>query len=421
MRSCIVVPAAAIFLLVLFWPPEAVEAATFKEQVLYSFCTEKHCYDGANPEAGVTQWNGLLYGMTFGGGRGKACPYPGCGTVFSLNPATGAEKVIHSFCRDLDCPDGAYPDRAGVIAVRGMLYGGTFQGGGTGCFGNGCGVVFSLNPATGRVTVLHDFQGNDGAAPQGNLIAVKGKLYGVTQSGGVGGMGTVFALDIKTDAEKVVYSFCTQQSCADGFNPNGVIDVSGTLYGTTIQGGIYKCDQGEGCGTVFSLNPKTGAETVLHSFGNGSDGWNPYAPPIAIDGTLYGTTGGGGNTGCSGGCGTVYSIDPTTGAEKVIYAFCSQQNCADGANPSAALVEMNGALFGTTEAGGSSCNCGTVFSIDPATGAEKVLYSFHGSDGFDPMGNLVEVDGTLFGTTDEGGSSGYGTVFSLAKTNGAAR
>jgi uncharacterized repeat protein (TIGR03803 family) len=383
-------------------PVSAADAVTYKEQVLYSFCSQRNCKDGAGPSGKVIDVNGVLHGMTQGGGHGVACYTQGCGTVFSLDPNTGAETVLHSFCRELDCPDGTYPFDARLIDLEDTLYGTTFEGGGTGCDGYGCGTVFSLDPSTGSETVLHSFADTkDGNYPQGDLIHAKRMIYGTTQGGGDSGRGAVFALDADTGEETV---FGT-----DGSNPVGLIDVNGTLYVATIQGGAYNCDQGQGCGTVFSLDPNTGAETLLHSFGNGTDGWYPDAGLITLNGILYGMTSGGG----AYGYGTVFSIDPNTGAETVLYSFCSQSNCADGDFPYGTLIDVRGKLYGTTVVGGMYGD-GTVFSLDPNTGAETVLYSFSGSplDGQSPLG-LVNVKGTLYGTTQEGGAHGDGTVFVL--------
>ena len=236
---------------------------------------------------------------------------------------------------------------------------------------------------------------------------MRSTLYGTTQSGGVNGSGTVFSFKRKSGAEKVLHS-----GGADGFNPTGLLYVNGTLYGTMLQGGDYNCDQGQGCGTLFSLDPNTGAYAVLHSFGSGTDGGHPYAAPIAVTDILYGTTGYGG----AHGQGTVFSFDPSTGAEQVLYSFCSQQNCTDGTTPYTALLDVKGKLYGTTDAGGGA-NEGTVFSIDPSTGAETVLYSFcsqaNCADGAEPNG-LIHVNGKFYGTTLAGGLGG-GTVFVLER------
>jgi len=90
---------------------------------------------------------------------------------------------------------------------------------------------------------------------------------------------------------------------------------------------------------------------------------DPFASLIAVNGTLYGTTYAGGVTGWENyGCGTVFSVDPSTGAETVLYSFCSQQNCTDGATPVGSLISAKGKLYGTTVAGGTY-DYGTVFVL----------------------------------------------------------
>jgi uncharacterized repeat protein (TIGR03803 family) len=210
----------------------------------------------------------------------------------------------------------------------------------------------------------------------------------------------------------VLYSF---GDFADGEEPLGVIDVAGMLFGTTGAGGC--CGEG-GCGVAFSLDPRTSQETVLHSFDNGADGCYPDSRLVVLNGVFYGVTYGGG-TGCGGqGCGTVLSLDPSTGAEAILYSFCSQESCTDGETPEAGLIEVKGTLYGTTLSGGTGCDgagCGTVFSLDPNTGAETVLYAFQGgTDGSGPNA-VIDVKGTLYGTTVGGGAYGYGTLFALEK------
>jgi uncharacterized repeat protein (TIGR03803 family) len=414
-------------------PVAAEQAATFKERVLWSF---GHGKDGQGPAAGPIDVNGILYGTTLGGGiygHGTGCQNAGCGTVFSLDPGTGAETVLYSFCSEGKyCLDGASP-WGGLIDVKGKLYGMTEIGGANAIEDGSGGTLFSLDTGTGAEKVVYSFcsQQNcaDGANPYGSLIDVKGMLYGTADTGGNAGFGTAFAFDPSTGAETVLYSFCSQQHCVDGRNAAlGLIDVNGTLYGTTIAGGAdYTGCQNVGCGTVFSLDPGTGAETVYHSFAGGADGAVPESSLIDVKGMLYGTTEWGGGAGCfkGYGCGTVYSFDPGTGAVKVLYSFCSQSDCKDGALPVASLIEVKGTLYGTTQSGGNtgcgSYGCGTVFSIDPNTGAEKVIYAFcsqrNCTDGEYPSAGLINVKGSLYGTTSNGGAYGLGTVFVLEKTH----
>jgi uncharacterized repeat protein (TIGR03803 family) len=126
---------------------------------------------------------------------------------------------------------------------------------------------------------------------------------------------------------------------------------------------------------------------------------------------------------CFGGCGTVFSIDLSTGTETVLYTFLGG---TDGANPTSALLNVGGILYGTTGGGGAACpaisGCGTVFSLNPQTGTETVLHAFmDGTDGSGPSGPLIDVGGTLYGITYAGGGAtfptpcfgtGCGTIFS---------
>ena len=110
----------------------------------------------------------------------------------------------------------------------------------------------------------------------------------------------------------------------------------------------------------------------------------------------------------------MFSVDLNTGVETVLYSFC-KMGCADGAEPFGGLIDVKGTLYGTTSGGGANGR-GTVFSFDPSTGAEKVLYSFiGGADGAYPQGGLIDVSGTLYGTTTMGGAYSKGTVFALEK------
>jgi uncharacterized repeat protein (TIGR03803 family) len=380
--------------------PLPAMAAGVKEKVLYSFASDT---DGANPEASLIAVNGKLYGTTYGGAL-DSCGFV-CGTVFSFDPKTGRETVLHSFA---GYPNDGTTPQASLIEFNGLLYSTTTIGG-----TSDVGTVFSIDPATGSVNILHSF-GTDGQYPQATLLAFKGKLYGATSNGGANGSGTVFAIDPSTGKETILHAF---GSGADGEDPYaGLIAVKHTLYGTTQRGGDY------GPGAVFSIDATTGAESVVHSFGNGPDGMNPYGSLIDVNGTLYGTTWLGGK-GCwhdRCGNGTVFSLDLATGAEKSLYSFCSQKKCPDGGLPYAGLASVGGILYGTTVYGGAqskdcgNVGCGTVFSIDPSTGAETVVYAFKGgTDGHYPYGGMIAVKGTLYGTTEEGGSFGHGTLFAI--------
>jgi uncharacterized repeat protein (TIGR03803 family) len=147
---------------------------------------------------------------------------------------------------------------------------------------------------------------------------------------------------------------------SDGSHPTaGLIDVNGTLYGTTTEGGAY------GNGTIFGIST-SGKESVLYSFGKGSDGQGPEAALINVNGALYGTTTAGGTY----GDGTVFGLRMSTGKEHVLHSFGEG---TDGKNPAGSVVNFNGMLYGTTPLGGSGAHggcdydnpCGTVFAVKP--------------------------------------------------------
>ncbi|HEX4157855.1 MAG TPA: choice-of-anchor tandem repeat GloVer-containing protein [Rhizomicrobium sp.] len=332
--------------------------------------------------------------------------------------ASTSENVLHKF---QGASDGSIP-QAGLIAdSAGNLYGTTAAGGGgTGCDDSklGCGTVFEI-PVKGKETVLHAFAGGcDGAFPVGVVKNdSQDNLYGTTEGGGIcnndGGYGTVFKL-APGGAESLLYAF---QGATDGNAPLGNIslDPQGNVYGATEFGGnVAVC--GFGCGVVFEVTP-TGAETVVHAFQGGADGLEPLAGVIMDgSGNLFGTTDGGGGSGnCPAGCGTVFEIAPD-GTETVLYAF---QGGTDGAFPRSSLIlDGAGDLYGTTEAGGSN-GYGTVFEVTP-TGSETILHSFKaGSDGDAPLAGLaMDNAGNLYGTTFAGGGTqckhvGCGTIFEV--------
>lgn len=364
--------------------------------------------DGNGPYAGLTDVNGTFYGTTLlGGGQGGyACNTYGCGTVFSVT-TSGIETVLHDFASG---DDGAEP-AAGLLEFHGKLYGTTTAGG---AYGDG--TVFSITPSGKKYTVLHSFgaTAGDGSDPNAELINVKGALYGTTTQGGANNGGTVFEIS-PSGTERLVHSF--GGSGDPGFPSAALIEYQGMLYGTT-RGTVGYCYGPSGA--VFAIS-KSGTETVLHSFGyNSGDGDCPSSALTVLNGKLYGTTAfGGAYNGCSHGCGTVFTIT-RSGKEKVIHSFGAgcPSACTDGTQPQAALINVNGTLYGTTYNGGVySINWGTIFSIS-SSGAEAVLHNFGQNEdlGGYPYAGLINVDGALWGTTLDGGDEqcNCGTVFSLS-------
>jgi uncharacterized repeat protein (TIGR03803 family) len=255
-----------------------------------------------------------------------------------------------------------------------------------------------LQPATGTFKVLHDFSGSpDGAQPYAALIDVSGTLYSTTKFGGMNDAGSIFKIT-PSGTENILYSFATH---GGGDNPNQpVLDVNGTLYGTTQ----FSFGGTDNCGTVFSATP-AGGFVVLRLFAANSstDACQPSTPLVNVNGTFYGASSSGGKN----EAGALYSITKA-GSEKVLHSFLAP----GPATPLGRLANVNGTLYGVTVAGGPS-NVGTVYSAT-LTGTVKDLHNFAGgNDGSSPLGGLVNVNGTLYGTTAEGGTHGLGTVFSI--------
>lgn len=319
--------------------------------------------------------------------------------------------------------DGLEPT-ALIAGKDGHLYGALEAGG-----GKGEGLVFKMKPDGTGYEVLHHFTGcllggADGSQPQGLLEGSDGVLYGTTRSGGVkGGVlepygldatgnGTVFKVNRDGTGYQVLHAFTGRDG--DGLQPHaGLVEgPNGALYGTTLEdsaehGGVV----GLGHGTVFTLNKDGSGYRVLYTFGtNPGQGHRPWAGlTIGSDGTLYGTTDGGGQA----QQGTVYRLNLGDGHYSVLHSFGSDRT--DGRGPRAALIEgRDGLLYGTTPVGGNQ-DCGTVYKLAKDGSGYAVLHHFvhEGPDGQSPQGLVQGPEGVLYGTTEARGAMGSGTLFSL--------
>jgi len=378
-----------------------------QEGVLYSFNPEA---DG-NPVARLLLEKKTLFGTTQGQGSSD-------GTVFELKQSGNSwtESTPVTFNGD----NGAYPG-AGLIAdSSGDLYGTT----GSASTYNG-GTAFELTPSGNGWTfqTIWSF-GNtathDGDYPDGDLLMDStGAIYGTTVQGGTSNLGTVFKLTNSGGVwtESVLYNFA---GGSDGQFPEAglAMDSSGALYGTTYYGGgSGTCNVG--CGTVFELTQSGGVwdETVLHAFGNGTDGQFPAYGPLLLanSGALYGTTGSGGTN----DWGIAYELTPSNGKwkEKVLHNFGG--GGGDGAGVGGGLIKgQSGTMFGTTELGGAN-DGGTVFELTNTNGSwtEGVVTSFPNftGDGFYPVADVAidKKSGTLYGVTKQGGADGWGSVYQI--------
>ncbi len=348
-------------------------------------------------------------------------------TTFAAPPRATAEQFqVLYYVGEVIYSNGLVRDASG------NLYGTTTNGG-----TYDAGIVYELSPQPGGTwteTVLHNFDGSfdgstDGYEPYAGLaIDSAGNLYGTTRGGGTSGQGTVFEMSSQVGGawtETILYNFGSFTT--DGIYPYSpvVLDSEGNLYGTTYEGGTGRN------GTVYKLvhGAKGWEEKVIHNFvpnAQGDGGFAPYAGVILDSaGNVYGTT-----TACQ--CsytnqGTVFELKRSASgsyAEKVLHYFYS--NGVDGYNPRAPVAfDKRGDLYGTTNEGGTLL-FGTVFELSPTASGnwkEKVIHNFSDlpTDGESPeAGVTLDVHGNLYGTTYGGGTYGPGIVFELTPATGGA-
>jgi len=276
----------------------------WKETVLYNFCAQTNCADGATPEGPVTVGpDGALYGTTATGGVGAVTP--NSGTVFRLTPGKhGAwtETVLHNFCDEGGCGDGNNPLAPRLLLTKSStLYGTASKNTGNG------GTLYSLNTDGGNFQVLHQFGDRPGYFPDAGVVSDKeGVLYGTLRNNSCA-EGGVYSFDTVTSTYRIVQEFCNPFLPVV---PSGDLTIKETKNGVTLYGTSQRGGQND-AGTFYQLTPPASA----------GDPWNL----------------------------------------KVLYDFCTKASCADGGAPfSAAVLNENGVFYGTTSAGGAQ-NGGVVF------------------------------------------------------------
>ena len=338
--------------------------------------------------------------------------------VFAFAPVAHAQTQpwgltnLYIFQGGISGPDGGTPYGGLIRGTDGNYYGTTWYG------GTGGGTVFRVTP-TGTESIVYAFSGSqDGQQPFKLVQGLDGNFYGTTLwGGGTNGYGIIFK--VTPSGEETILQSLTNNGGPTNPAAGLTLGADGNFYGTSAGGGAT------GQGTFFQITP-AGVLTVLYSFGDAA-GAGPHSELIQVkDGEFFGTTYQGG----TGGYGTVFKVT-ATGVLKVLHSFSGGP---DGAQPMAPLLHgLDGAFYGTTEAGGTgSCafagdppGCGTVYRVT-AAGVETVIHDFAGypTDGGGPIGGLAQAkSGVFYGTTEAGGftapgncGSGCGTIFSLTLT-----
>jgi uncharacterized repeat protein (TIGR03803 family) len=372
--------------------------------------------NGTGPVASLLVSGNTVYGTTriYGGGNGG-----GYGSVFKMAADGSSFTALHIFSGY--APEGGNLNSS-LIPSGGMLYGTAAFGGD---LDHGC--IFAISTDGTVVTNVYSFTplssdfpstNSDGAYPIAGLVLSGSRVYGLANSGGANGWGSVFAVNINGTGFTNLHSF----GLSDGQYPAADLILSGsTLYGITPGGGAFNY------GTIFKLNINGSGFTNLYSFTQASgspqtnsDGAFP-ACSLALSGnTLYGTAAEGGNA----GSGTIFKINTDGSDFGVLHHFTAMSGASatnnDGARPHAGLILSGGTLYGTASLGGTSGN-GTLFRINTDSSGFATIYSFTptngvagvNADGAHPLGGLILSGGALYGTASAGGASGYGTVFSV--------
>ncbi|HWY97790.1 MAG TPA: choice-of-anchor tandem repeat GloVer-containing protein, partial [Bacteroidia bacterium] len=320
------------------------------------------------------------------------------GAIFSYDPVSKKITLLHSPFG----PDGQNPQGSMIQDTNGLLYG-TFSAGGV----NGEGTVFSLNPVTGGYLKLHDFIDSNGAYPLGGLaIGNDGQLYGTAyEMGSVVGSpyGTLFSYDINNS---VVYTRLNFNGFI-GIYPHGtpVVDTNGLLYT------FSNVDPYPNSGSIVNYNPTKNSDSLLWVFntsaGSSPSGASPTGSLIqAGNGLLYGFTSQGG----AQDSGVLFSYNITTGVQTVLVNFTKSL----GTYPLGSLLQASDSnLYGMTSLGGAN-NMGTIFKYNINTATITSLFSFGGANGANPQGSFIQADDSLlYGMTLSGGANNEGAIVSF--------
>jgi len=267
---------------------------------------------------------------------------------------------------------------------------------------NGSSNAFDMTTG-GTLTVLYTFNGySSGFDPEGGLVlGTDGNYYGANFAGGTDNLGNLFKLS-SSGQLTALYSFtCGSDSASPPAAP--IQGWDGNFYG--VSGGDVVPGYCPNVGAIYKLTP-SGAFTSLYQF-DGTQGAEPYAPLIqGTDGNFYGTT----SARWGGGVSSVFRITPS-GVFTALHIF----DWYDGYGPYCPLVQgRDGNFYGTASSGGNAF-WGVVFKITPA-GVYSILHNFAGgtTDGAYPFAGLVQAtDGNFYGTTSQGGTMNYGTIFRI--------
>lgn len=333
---------------------------------------------GNNPTGSLISDGTDLFGTASGGGTNSG------GVFFTIKKdGTGYSNLWNFF--STSTASSGYTPYGSLVYGGGFLYGMNSTGGGTGSMGT----ILKILPTGSNPSKLLSFTGTaNGSSPDGSLWYEGSVLYGMTPSGGANNDGVIFSIN----ANGTGYFKLLDFNGTNGSSPHGSLISDGAtyLYGMTSAGGANNK------GVIFRIIPNGSGYSTLLDF----DGTNGSYPRGALyyDGTyLYGMAN------------NIFKIKPDgTGYLKLL-----DFNGTNGSQPFGSLISDGTYLYGMTRGGGAN-NEGVIFKIKPdGTGYSKLLDFSNVANGRFPSGSLF-YDGTyLYGMTQNGGTSGVGTIFKI--------
>lgn len=363
------------------------DAATDSIKKLFDFSL--YDYSGVHPTNPLSFKNGILYGMTAGGGAyGLEEEGSGLGVIYQWDIASG------TYTKRLDLA-GTMSNSgiAGLSYYKGKLYGrtGSSTGGGS---------IFEFDPQTNTYSDKTGFaDGGYSYNPVGSMVLFQDKLYGVCRGGGARGYGgEIFEYNPVSNVYSGKHYFLWPSPY--GFFPNGNLTVyNNLLYGSTSDGGYIDGGYSR-TGVFFSLDPVSSNYQVI-------PGMQP--PDVSIPSTsltlfnnkLYG----GSSSGGAYSQGLLFEWNPVDNS----YTKKIDLTAAGGTAP-ADMTLFKNKLYGAARSGGAA-NAGALFEWDPVASVYTKKIDFNGANGSVPNGAMVLNNGKLYGTTLYGGDAGAGILF----------
>jgi uncharacterized repeat protein (TIGR03803 family) len=344
---------------------------------------------GSYPSGSLTLFNGKLYGMTFRGGNSDQ------GTLFEYDPVTNI--ILYKI--HFSGVNGANPN-GNLTVFNNKLYGMTSEGG---IYAGSLGTLFEYDPANNTLSKKIDFDYSpNGNNPKGSLTVYNGKLYGMTQFGGLTNEGMLFEFNPTNGILSKKIDF---QRLVNGASPIGSLTVyNAKLYGMNSDGGANSG------GVLFEFNPSTNILTNLVDFDGINKGSNPRGNLLVYNNKLFGMTSGGG----SSNLGTIFEFNPIGNTLSKKIDFTGINN---GGIPYGSLMVYNNIIYGLTTFGGLG-GSGTLFEYNPTNSILTKKIDFNSSpNGYGPVGGIILHNQKLYGNTIHGGAKNYGTLFEFDPSN----